>query len=158
VTAPTKRFGTHLREVDHQMVLAALDGERRARNGDAADAALCYTRACALAAALRHVWEGLGDPDDPEAARYGGLQGHYALRATACADRPRRSAGPPPTLVRVDCTDLTVCDWCGQRFAPHGDPAGAGYCSPECLAAAEEAAGIGEPNACPGDVAARDTY
>jgi hypothetical protein len=149
MTAPTKRLGAHLREVDHQIVLAALDAERRARRGDIAAAALCYTRACALATALRHLWEGIGGPDDPEAARYGGLQGHYALRATACADRPRQSAGPPPPTAPapVDGADLNVCAWCGASFPNHGDPAGADYCSPDCLTAAEEHAGLGEREA-----------
>jgi hypothetical protein len=96
MTAPTARLGGQLKELDRQMVLAALDGERRVRNGDTADAALCYTRACALATALHHVWAGLGGEGDPEAGRYGGLQGHYALRANACADWPWKSAGPPP--------------------------------------------------------------
>jgi hypothetical protein len=95
MSAPTARLGRHLRELDRQMVTATLDGERRARHGDTQDAALCYTRACALATALRHVWEGLGGAGNPEAGRYAGLQGHYALRANACADWPWTGPMPP---------------------------------------------------------------
>jgi hypothetical protein len=161
MTAPTKRLGARLRELDHQMVLAALDGERLARGGDAADAARYYVSAGALATDQRHVWEGIGGPDDPEAARYGGFQGHYALRANACADQLPQSAGPsaPP----AGASDDQICDWCGAIFSGRAWGSAAGvFCSEDCMTAAWEdeadrAAGGGGLNTVPGDVAARDS-